>query len=393
MGVSATGRHSMAQQQRKPVPSGGHCIAFVRCPGADRGELLVTDPEGADVRRLDVGPGSRGVWGPAWSPDGWQLCCVRLAGDYSALFVIDFSGLPPRRLTAPSDADEDSPVWSPDGAHIAFVHSNRHGADHLRRVHVASGTVRRLTTGPGLDGAPSWSPDGRRLVFHRALGDPSGLYILPAEGGPARFLTPGLDPDWGPDNRRIAYSQGGLLWVIRVCEGGEVDGPPRQLTGDPRVEDRHPSWSPDGSRIVFSRGPADGDHAPPHLIVLDTATGKEQDIGDGQEPDWGPQTLSTRGPDAPHATATPAGADPRRGSRAALEDFETHRSGGSLRRWSTRPWPQASCSPTETRGGCRTRGSAPPAPRTSSRNAWHASACELRPPHEGRDCRIIGGRV
>ena len=353
----------MAQQHRKPVPSEGNCIAFVRCSGTDGGAVFLTDPEGAAVRRLDLGPGSRGAWGPAWSPNGRELCCVGMVGDYGALFVVDLSGLPPRRPTASSDADEDSPVWSPDGAHIAFVHSNRHGADHLRRLHVASGVVRPLTAGPGLDGAPSWSPDGRRLAFQRALGHPAGLYILPAEGGPARFLTPGLDPDWGPDNRRIAYSHGGLLWVIAVCEGGEVDGPPRQLTGDPRVEDRHPSWSPDGARIVFSRGAADGTGRPPHLIVLDTATGEEQDIGEGQEPDWGPRTQGTRGPDAADA------GDARRGRPTPGEPGgpQRLRSTEVLRRRPAMPGSPLSAepeqhadtgAPADAWGGFRRRGSA-----------------------------------
>ena len=89
--------------------------------------------------------------------------------------------------------------------------------------------------------------------------------------------------DAGP----IAYSDGHLLWAIRGRDGAEVYRPTRQLTHDPRVEDRHPSWSPDGGHVFFSRELANGSNRPPHLIVLDVATGEERDIGEGQEPDWG----------------------------------------------------------------------------------------------------------
>ena len=307
MGVSAGGCGSRASEHLGgPASSHDGRIAFVRGTDAGGSELLITDAEGARIRRPELPPETTRVWSPAWAPDRQRLCFVGLAGDFSALFCLSLDGLPPRRLTPPSQADEDAPAWSPDGAQIAFVHSNRHGADHLCTLELASGAVRGLTAGSGLDGHPCWSPDGHFVALQRALAVPAGLHVLPIEGGPAHFLTPGQEPDWSPDGSWIAYSHGHLLWAIRVRDGAEVDGPPRQLTHDPRVEDRHPSWSPDGEHVVFSRELANGSNRPPHLIVLDVATGEERDIGEGQEPDWGPSSQNAGYPNAAQVAATVA---------------------------------------------------------------------------------------
>ena len=270
-------------------------IACVRRLCRDRSQLCVRDLQRVSFRCLVFDPPIQRVWGPALCPDGRQLCCVGQQGDRSVLFLLSLNGSPQRQLTTPAQADDDAPAWSPDAARITFARGNQGGPDHIHLLDVASGEVCTLTSGSGLDGAPSWSPDGRWIVFHRALADPAGLYVVPAGGGSAQFLTPGKTPDWSPDpdGSLIAYAQGGLLWAIHVRDGVEADGLPRQFTRDPRVVDRHPSWSPAGRGLVFSREVANGHLQPPHLIVLVLASGEEQDIGEGQEPDWGPSCASS----------------------------------------------------------------------------------------------------
>lgn len=271
-------------QERGPGP----LIAFVRRRGSLHSEVCLTDPEGHDVRLLTTGLGGCGLRGPAWSPDGRLVCHVALPDGCSRLAITPVDGSPSRLLMAPPDADDDSPAWSPDGARIAFSRNNHDGTDHLYLYSTASDTARRLTSGACLDAQPSWSPDGRWVVFFRALLPPVGLHVLSVETGSVHFLAPGQEPDWSPDGSLIAYSHGGLLWAIRVSEGAEVNGPPRQLTRDPRAEDRHPSWAPDGGHIVFSRRRPGCPGEVPWLVVLDVATGEENEIGAGEEPDWGP---------------------------------------------------------------------------------------------------------
>src|SRR5919197_1331904 len=55
--------------------------------------------------------------------------------------------------------NDTGPVWSPDGAAIAF----QRGDKILIRSH--SGAIRQFGDYPESDLFPAWSPDGRRLAF------------------------------------------------------------------------------------------------------------------------------------------------------------------------------------------------------------------------------------
>ena len=93
--------------------------------------------------------------------------------------VWEGEGRTPRVLTSSSDGADASPVWSPDGSRIAFLHVAGAGrradlhvmdADGSNRVRVAT----RLAFNPLiLYGPPfAWSPDGARLVVSRVVASP-----------------------------------------------------------------------------------------------------------------------------------------------------------------------------------------------------------------------------
>jgi Tol biopolymer transport system component len=118
--------------------------------------------------------------------------------------------------------------------------------------------VQELTHGPG-DTYPAWSPDGRWIAFARDAGERSGLYLVPATGGPERRVSSMRGcggPAWDPDSRTLAF---GGATEFMSCVGLYVVSldtlATRELTAavGPQGCDWFPAYSPDGQTIAFVR--------------------------------------------------------------------------------------------------------------------------------------------
>ena len=82
-------------------------------------------------------------------------------------------------------ADESHPLYSPDGAHLAFI-STRTGNGDIYVLTLASGELKRLTFDDGLDQLDAWSRNGHWIYFSNGthdVGRKNDLYRVSAEGG------------------------------------------------------------------------------------------------------------------------------------------------------------------------------------------------------------------
>jgi Tol biopolymer transport system component len=299
----------------------GRTVAFRR---GGLGDLYTVSIKGEQVQpAVPLTRDTRGVRGIAWMDHGQDILYGTQRGDTSTfeLWSIPADGGPPRRVS-PAGFDAVDPAVSPNGT-VVLVH--RQIVDELAAVPLqknsVSGSSPRGTSASGVDDAhtllpsgsidssPVYSPDGAEIAFVSSRSGWPELWLsrlgasLPVElthfhGAGLIFL-----PSWSPDGRSIAFSfrQNGAtnIFIYSIASGGL-----RQLTATAK-RDITPVYSNDGRFIYFSsnedgtsriwRVRADGTNHPEPLFI-------EGVIGFAPSPDgkWlyflreGPQTVLAR---------------------------------------------------------------------------------------------------
>jgi Tol biopolymer transport system component len=148
------------------------------------------------------------------------------------------------------DAIESSAIFSPDGTRIAYL-SDLSGYRELW-VCDSSGTNRQKLTDRQLDqvGSPSWSRDNKSIAFDSWSGEHMGIFVISANGGIPRKITPDTvsagRPTWSRDGEWIYHNSSGS-----VCKTPSDGGSPIVV-----VEGgNHPKISPDGEWLYYMKLP------------------------------------------------------------------------------------------------------------------------------------------
>ena len=186
----------------------------------------------------------------ALSPNG-KRAVFSARGD---IFSIPAEHGATRNLTETQNADEDHPVFSPDGKTVAYTTDGN--ANQQIATRPAEGGPEKLLTSfkDGYLYGPVWSPDGKTIAFSDAA---HRLWTVPAAGGAARQvaqdkLTEIHDQAFSPDSRWLAFSMAfrdhQRRRDIYLCElaSGKIT---RLGPGD--ATDANPIWSPDGKYLYF----------------------------------------------------------------------------------------------------------------------------------------------
>lgn len=299
--AAASGVAATAAQAAFPGTNGR--IAFASNRDGD-GEIFVMNSDGTQPLQLTAN--SVDDASPVWSPDGSRVAYVHRtsgAGGSYDIYVMNANGTSQTRLTTSAFSDLE-PAWSADGTEVVFD-SDRTGNRDVFKLNVAAQTAdpdtaeTQLTTDTGDDTAPAWSPSGTAIAFtsSRPSNTPhlftmntdgnSQVRVTTQTGGEAR-------PAWSPDGLSLAYQSLGDVYTLAVAD---PDNTQTQLTTN-AANDNAPRWSPDGSRIVFETDRhATGPPAPPNveiysLLVADPATTQTRltnDLSRDSAPDWGTQ--------------------------------------------------------------------------------------------------------
>jgi dipeptidyl aminopeptidase/acylaminoacyl peptidase len=261
---TAAGRHAAPRGGRGSATAAGSAAAgggTAEAPteGCGQLQLWVADVAGGRAAELTHLEGQ--ISAPAWSPDGGSLAFLHIAGrteeagpthavprdrgvvgetpKEQRLAVVELA-TGRLRDVSPPDLFVYEYDWSPDGAAFAAVAAAGSGDDNwwiarLYRFDRASGAATPLLQPSFQIAEPRWSPDGRQIAFIGGLMSDQGVtggdvYAIPAAGGAALDLTPGL-----------AASAAGLSWTAsgELLAFEIVDGASGLAKIDPAGRSRH----------------------------------------------------------------------------------------------------------------------------------------------------------
>ena len=124
-----------------------------------------------------------------WSPDGSKLVASGAVSGVFGVYTLSPDGATRTLLRPAANIATPHPVWSPDGAKVAYVDFVG-GSTEVLVVNAAPGsTPVNVTNTPGEDeSVPEWSPDGAKIAF-LSSGETIGVSVVGAPGAPALALT------------------------------------------------------------------------------------------------------------------------------------------------------------------------------------------------------------
>ncbi len=164
-----------------------------------RGDIFTVPTEKGDYRNLTQSPGVHDR-NPVWSPDGAQLAWLSDAGGEYELMLGDPAGTAkPRAIALPSTAYFSDPEWSPDGKQMLLQDNHR----NLWLMEISGGKIAKVDTDAFPDSTrqfeATWAPDSKWLAYAKNL--PSHLraiFVYSLDEGKSHQITDGLADSVSP---------------------------------------------------------------------------------------------------------------------------------------------------------------------------------------------------
>ena len=235
-----------------------------------RTDFRIVATERATGVRRDLTPGDAWFEGPACSPDGRWVACVRHEKDVperigdETLWLIDLGSGEGRDLTPELDEWPQHPVWAPDGSSIYFT-TDRRGAGAVYRHDVESGETTLIADGGAFTDL-----------------------AVEAEGGPVALVSTYAEP---PHPVRLPSDASAAVQRLRSFEELDADA----IAGLPGRVERVSTSASDGQEIgswlVLPPGATEASPVPLVVFVHGGPVGS----WNAWSWRWNPQLLAAQG--------------------------------------------------------------------------------------------------
>jgi serine/threonine protein kinase/DNA-binding winged helix-turn-helix (wHTH) protein/WD40 repeat protein len=237
----------------------GRTMAFVRGTGIYRAEIYSQNVNSGEAKRLTFDKAT--IWGLAWTPDGRDIVFSSKRSGFPTLWKIPASGGKSEPVAAVG-GNAYSPAVSLRGNVLAYV--NQETNMNIWGVRIdssgrAEGAPSKIISGTGAQFDDEISPDGRRVVFGSDRSGDDEIWVANIDGSNLLQLTSlhaplAGSPHWSPDGHWIVFGawvdESGGAFVV-----GADGGTPRRLT-PPGVMAFTFAWSHDGKSIYFDGNPS-----------------------------------------------------------------------------------------------------------------------------------------
>jgi Tol biopolymer transport system component len=221
------------------------------------GGVFVISSTGGEARKLrDASFTQESLIHPVWSPDGATLAYASMNESGSQILrLLTVEGAKDQPLeSAPRCRDAGAPAWSGDGKQLAFVCMT---SVAIYEVYVAKPTTgiapRRIATMHGFPQGLAWMPAANRILVANESGNGSGVWELELDGtlqaprSPEEAVGAGITARGG----KAAFTRARQIidiWHVSLAPGAA--GTPRKWISSTRAQIT-PQYSPDGARIAF----------------------------------------------------------------------------------------------------------------------------------------------
>ncbi len=267
----------------------GTRVAYVTAEQQGQGRLyslIVSDQDGENEHTIMESTDP--IMSPAWSPDSRQLAYVSFEGNRSSIFVQTLR-TGNRFKVSSKPGINGAPSFSPDGKKLVVTLGGVDGNLDIHVLDITSRQTRRLTTHRAIDTEGTWSPDGRYIYFTSDRSGGPQVYRVSANGGtPERVTFEGsynARPRLSPDGSRLAMvhnDRGNYRIAVMDLERKDL------LVLSEGRQDESPSFAPNSDILIYAT--RQGRNGVLETVSADGMIRQKlsEGRGDVREPVWSP---------------------------------------------------------------------------------------------------------